>query len=202
MVGVGGGNIAIELDVLGRLPHATPENLIITLADERFVAQDSPDSNWRQLLDGGLDKAPVTLLPVIENPSLSLRGAAANFAKRLGDTLDNVDVIVRQFGIGKDGHTAGILPHGPAVDEGEKLVVGYKSWDFSRITTTAALFRAADLAVLAAFGKQKHTPLQRLFAEEGDADETPARLLLGAKELIIYTDQDVQALGHSGHKES
>src|SRR6266496_2786589 len=115
----GGSNIPIELDILGRLQHATAENLTITLADERFVDQDSPDSNWRQLLDDGLGRAPVTLLPVIKDHSLSLRGAAANFAKRLGDTLELADVVIGQFGIDEDGHTAGLLPHSPAVDEGE-----------------------------------------------------------------------------------
>ncbi len=189
----GGSNIPIELDILGRLQHATAENLTITLADERFVDQDSPDSNWRQLLDDGLGRAPVTLLPVIKDHSLSLRGAAANFAKRLGDTLELADVVIGQFGIGEDGHTAGLLPHSPAVDEGEKLAVGYKGRDFSRITTTAALFDVTDLVILVAFGRQKLEPLQRMLTQEGGEDDTPARLLLEARELIVYTDQGVQA---------
>lgn len=189
----GGSNIAIELAILGHLQHATPQNLTVTLVDERFVSQNSPDSNWHQLLDGGLREASVTLLPVIEDSSLSLHGAAANFAKRLGDRLDQVDAVIGQFGIGKDGHTAGILPHSPAIDEGEKLAVGYKGRDFSRITTTTALFEATSLAILVAFGEQKREPLQRLLAEEGSENDTPARLLREAKELIIYTDQETQA---------
>jgi 6-phosphogluconolactonase/glucosamine-6-phosphate isomerase/deaminase len=187
----GGSNIPVELDVLRRLHNVTPENLTISLIDERFVDQNSPDSNWRQLLDGGLGDAPVTLLPVIEDPTLSLRAVAANFAKRLGAALEKADAAIGQFGIGADGHTAGILPHSPAVDEGEKLTIGYSGTDFKRITTTTALFRMMDLVTLVAFGAGKHEPLKRMLAEEGEETDTPAKALLDTKELIIYTDQEV-----------
>jgi 6-phosphogluconolactonase len=187
----GGSNIPIELDVLQRLRSATPENLTISLIDERFVDQKSPDSNWLKLLDGGMGEAPATLLPIIEDPALSLRAAAADFAKRLGAALENADAVIGQFGIGADGHTAGILPHSPAVDEGEKLTIGYTGTDFKRITTTTALIRMMDLVTLVAFGEGKREPLKRMLAEEGEETDTPAKALLDTKELIIYTDQEV-----------
>lgn len=186
----GGSNINIELAALQMLEHATPDNLTISMIDERFVPLDSPNSNWHKLLDGGLNGQKAQLEPPIVDWGQSLHDAAADWAGRLKAAAEDADVIVGQFGIGPDAHTAGILPHTAGVHEDDKLVIGYKGHDFERLTTTPALFRRLDLAIAVAMGEAKKPVLERI---PGDisAEDQPAQLLLLAKELIIYTDQKV-----------
>jgi 6-phosphogluconolactonase/glucosamine-6-phosphate isomerase/deaminase len=187
----GGSNIPIEMEVLGQLEHATHKNLTISMIDERFVPLDSPNSNWHALLDAGLTGEKARLEPPIVDWQLSLHDAAADWAKRLHKVMDEADVVVGQFGIGADGHTAGILPHTMGLSEREKLVVGYEGSDYQRLTTTPALFAKLNLAVLVAMGDNKKPVLQRI-PTDISADEQPAQLLLLAQELIGYTDQEVR----------
>jgi 6-phosphogluconolactonase len=187
----GGSNVPVEMNVLAQLKHATRHNFTISLIDERFVPIDSPNSNWHALLDAGLSGEKARLEPPIINWDHGLHDAAADWAARLQKVLGEVDAVVGQFGIGADGHTAGILPHTMGVHEDERLVVGYKGKDFERLTTTPVLFEQCDLATAVAMGESKKPVLERM---QGDisAEDQPAQLLLRAKELIVYTDQEVR----------
>lgn len=186
----GGSNIGIELEVLTQLAHATPQNLTISLIDERLVPLGHKDSNWSQLRDGGLDDAKATLLPPVIEPGLALDAAAADFSKRLEIATNQANVVIAQFGIGPDGHTAGILPHTPGVHEQTLDVIGYKAKDFKRLTATPAFFKKISLAIVVAMGESKKPVLERM-STTISAEEQPAQLLLGTNELIIYTDQQV-----------
>lgn len=187
----GGSNIDIEIAVLKSLEHATPETLVVSMIDERFVPLDSPHSNWHTLVDAGLNGQKVTLEPPIVDWGVSLQDAAADWAKRLRQVMSDVDAVVGQFGIGADGHTAGILPHTAGVHEEKELVIGYKGSDFERLTTTPAIFRDLNLAVAVAMGEAKKPILERM-PSNTSGEEQPAQLLLLAKELIVYTDQEVR----------
>lgn len=187
----GGSNIPIQLEVLKHLEHATRHNLTISLLDERFVPLDSPHSNWHALLDGGLNGEHARLEPPIIDWDLNLADAAHDFTTRLGKRMDQADVLVGQFGIGADGHTAGILPHTAGVHEHDKLVLGYDGKDYERLTTTPAVFKRLDLAVCVAMGKAKRPILERMITDVS-ADDQPAQLMLLGRELIMYTDQQVE----------
>lgn len=186
----GGSNIAIELEVMQQLQHAMSQKLRISMIDDRFVPLDSPDSNWGLLVKRGLSSKRATLVPPIVDFNLSLDEAAADFAKRLQEATQWADVVIGQFGIGADGHTAGILPRSVGVHETEKPVIGYEGPDFSRITTTPAYFAHIDLAIAVALGKNKAEVVKRM-PTAVSADEQPAQLLLQTKECIVYTDQPV-----------
>lgn len=186
----GGSNIAVEAAVFGLLRHATVENLTISLADERFVPMDSPDSTWHALLEAGLNGQKARLEPPVVDWKASLEDAAKDWARRLKKAIDDADIVVGQFGIGADGHTAGILPHTAGVNEDQALVIGYKGKDFERLTTTPAVFRRLDLATVVAMGQNKKLVLEQLMTDVSSAEQ-PAQLLLQAKALIVYTDQKV-----------
>lgn len=186
----GGSNIAIELEVMERLTHAMSQNLRISMIDDRFVPLDNPDSNWGQLIKRGLSSKRATLVPPIIDFNLTLDEAAADFTKRLTEATEWADVVIGQFGLGADGHTAGILPGSVGVHEKEKIVIGYTGPDYQRITTTPAYFPKIDLAIGVALGKNKTEVIKRI-PTEVSADVQPAQLLLKTKELIVYTDQPV-----------
>ena len=187
----GGSNIGIEVEALSMLHHATSKNLTISMIDERFVPLDSEHSNWHLLLDAGLNGKKARLEPPIVDWNLSLHDASKEWSERLKAAIDTADVVFGQFGIGPDGHTAGILPHTIGVDEHKALVVGYEGHDFQRLTTTPALFRQLDLAIAVAMGEAKKPILEKMPTDIAAQDQ-PAQLLLQAKELIIYTDQEVR----------
>lgn len=186
----GGSNIGIEIEAFKQLTHAMPQNLRMSMIDERFLPTDHLDSNWGQLLKKGLSVKRATLVPPITDTNMSLAEAANSFAARLEESLAWADVVIGQFGIGADGHTAGILPGTAGVGEDKKLVIGYEGPDFRRLTTTPALFARLDLAMGVALGQNKKLILERM-STDISADEQPAQLLLKTKELIIYTDQPV-----------
>ena len=186
----GGSNIALEVEVQKQLQHASKDKLTISMIDERYVPLISPHSNWHLLQRAGLSDEQARFVPPIVNLDQSLEDIAADFAKRLDEAVLEADVIIGQFGIGPDGHTAGILPHSPAVNETSRLVVGYTGPDFERLTTTPALFAKLDLAIAVAFGEAKAPILERM-PSDISAAEQPAQLLLQAKELIVYTDQNI-----------
>lgn len=59
-----------------------------------------------------------------------------------------------------------------------------------RITLTAPFINAARIVALLITGVAKHEALVRLAAPDGPADETPVRLLRGARgELRLYLDE-------------
>ncbi len=185
----GGSNIVIQLEALQRLQNATQERLRISMIDERFVPLTDPDSNWKQLLDAGLTDEKATLEPPITQFD-DLTAAAADYAKRLTAMTNESDVVIGQFGLGSDGHVAGILPHSPGVHEQQHMVIGYQGADFPRITITPAYLPRLTLALGVAMGEAKRPILERM-PTDIPADEQPAQLLLLALELIMYTDQPV-----------
>src|SRR5690242_14565861 len=180
----GGSNIAIELEVIARLEHAMSQNLRVSMIDERFVPEASPDSNWGQLKQRGLSAKRATLVPPIVDFNVTLDEAADDFAKRLQESVEWADVVIGQFGIGADGHTAGILPGSAGVDEHTKTVIGYEGPDYKRLTTTPAFFDHIDLAICVALGKNKVPVIERMPSDISVADQ-PAQLLLKTKECII-----------------
>lgn len=90
------------------------QSIDITLADERWVPVNHPDSNERQLL---------ALLPEqISDRFLSLRGegedalAQAAFLNRRLVNYPPFDIVI--LGMGIDGHTASLFPDAPQISEG------------------------------------------------------------------------------------
>ncbi len=171
----------------------------VTLADERYGTVGHPDSNWRLLLECGLEPELFASFPILGEGSGTNGGEDAD-ARAFGDMLADAAArrghdalyIAALLGIGEDGHTAGILPGSPAAaisPEDPTYAVAYRSAIFNRITITPAFFRHMDLAVAYATGTNKRAAIDAL-RSEGPATEPPARLLSLARESVLYTDLD------------
>jgi 6-phosphogluconolactonase/glucosamine-6-phosphate isomerase/deaminase len=95
------------------------------------------------------------------------------------------------FGIGSDGHTAGILPRSSAVDE-MRLAHGYDGGTFKRITMTRPAITQLDEAVIYTMGKDKWPVLDQL---ENDVaiDEQPAQILKQVPKVTIFNDHKGEA---------
>lgn len=116
-------------------------------------------------------------------------------------------VVVAVFGMGDDGHTAGMIPSGSVFvgksddkeqtfselfENPEKWVAGYSTPNneyHERITITMSFIRKyVNYAVAFISGEKKRFALDRLLAEKGSVDKTPARILRELKNVEIFTD--------------
>src|SRR4051812_46034283 len=109
----GGSGIGIAMRMVPHLAGKDLSGLTISLIDERYGIPGHPESNWTQLMTAGFELPGATLHPVLTGASMT--DTAEAFAKFLTDQFDTADYVIRQLGIGPDGHTSGILPHSPAV---------------------------------------------------------------------------------------
>lgn len=179
----GGSAIDLAVQVQQKLAHT--KGLAIGQVDERFGPVGHADSNWQKLLDAGLDTKNVQCYPILRGKDFATTAHDYNLA--MTRAFDSADVIIGLFGIGADGHAAGILPGSPAV-HGSQLVASFEGHDFKRITITPAAIAKCNLAIAYAAGSDKAKALQQLLNKAPIAEQ-PAQALKLAKDSYVYNDQ-------------
>lgn len=183
----GGSNVPISVAAMRQIEPALSQRLVIMQLDERFVGLDSPDSNWHQLAMSGFDPKQAETRPVLVT-GLDLEQTVEQYQQTIQTQFTLADCIVGQFGIGRDGHTAGILP-GSAATTATGSVVGYQAADFSRISLTFAALRRINIAVAFVFGNAKRAALEALVAGNQSLADVPAGILREIADSSIYNDQ-------------
>jgi len=183
----GGSNIQLSTAIMQRLSPSLTVNLSILLADERFGPAGHADSNATQLLQAGFSHKQATVLPVLVGvPSLS--DSQTRYETTARQALSVADYVIGQFGIGADGHIAGILPNSPAVDSPD-FVAAYQSDPYLRLTLTARALKRLSVAFVFAYGANKYEALERLRDSTVAYAEQPAQILKELAEAYIYNDQ-------------
>lgn len=198
----GGSSAPIVAEVLQELkkdqvliPEKMQLLLTVSLIDERFGVEGHLESNWTLLKSLGLEESFATKIPILKsstNTENDLKEATDTFIaflERAVKKQKNLELkIFGIFGIGTDGHTAGILPDSPAtLEEKSKLAVAYKSEIYTRITISPLFFEYIDYAVCWVSGKSKQKVLQILQTEVPPQIQ-PAQYLKRCKHCEIYTD--------------
>jgi 6-phosphogluconolactonase/glucosamine-6-phosphate isomerase/deaminase len=181
----GGSNISLAVTAMAALPAELTEQLTISLVDERYGPVGHKDSNWQQLRDAGFDFQRASAQPILNGSDMETSTTAFN--DWLQTQLDSGITLIGQFGMGADGHIAGILPDSPAVSA-SGLAAAYHTEQFDRITTTFALIRRCTAAYLLAFGDDKRPMLERL-REPDSLSSQPAQILRELAHAYIYNDQ-------------
>ena len=164
------------------------ERVDVTLADERWVAEDAKDSNARlvreNLLQGPAASATFHSLTTADStPEVG----APEVARRIADLPWPASVVI--LGMGSDGHTASLFP-----DSGElalalstdepTVAVRAPSVPQPRITLSAGLLHQARRHVLHIAGDDKRSVLARAMAGD-DVRELPIRAFLACP-LAVY----------------
>lgn len=183
----GGSNITAAAEIMAGLPDELTERLAILLTDERYGLPGHKDSNYKQLHDAGFDRKQAVFMPVIVE-GLSLAETVQHYEELVGRALGHAEVVIGQFGIGADGHIAGILPRSPASTAGS-LVSGYESPPYQRITLTFEALTQLDAAYAFVFGKDKQPALERLQTTALSLQEQPSQILKHLPEAYVYNDQ-------------
>jgi 6-phosphogluconolactonase/glucosamine-6-phosphate isomerase/deaminase len=185
----GGSNIPITIATMANIDDELSTNLTIALTDERFGQYDHPDSNWTQLNQAGFYPKKAKLISVLKPDNRDLNATVSTYNLELEAELELVSSVIGLFGMGEDGHIAGILPNSPAANELNTLVTGYESAPFNRITLTFAGIRRLSTAFLIAAGESKRNALDRLIHQDLSLREQPAQILKQLTEAYVYNDQ-------------
>ncbi len=185
----GGSNIPIAVDVMKRVRANISSDklsyLTLALSDERYGQVGHADSNWQQLTETDFDFSGIKALSIIHGESLEK--TISDYAAAIEPVLKSTDYIISQFGLGSDGHIAGILPRSPAT-HASGLVTGYVAQPFTRISLTFDVLRQIDVAYGFVFGAAKGEALHTLDDEILSVVEQPAQILREIPEVYIYQD--------------
>ncbi len=187
----GGSNIPTEVEIMNQLREAAPDSLgslLILPMDERYGPPGHADSNYKQLQDAGFDPGKALWMDVLER-NLPLPETVDYYGGLVEAAFASAQVVVGLFGLGTDGHTAGVLPGSPAVTEAATTVVGYDSPPFVRLTLTPGQLVKTTAAFVLAYGEAKKEPLERLRANQEDLQQLPSKLLYDIPEVSVYNDQ-------------
>lgn len=180
----GGSSIPVCVKVSEIIREHSHSNLTIMLTDERYGSVDHDDSNWYKLIKSGFSLPEAKLIPTLTGDNHII--TTEKFNKALREELKNAKYKIGLFGIGIDGHTAGILPDTEAVSSHD-LACGYDTSIFSRITMTPKAIVELDEAVVWTQGKEKWEVLKNL-EQKIDIRKQPAQILKKVPLLTIFTD--------------
>jgi 6-phosphogluconolactonase len=167
--------------------------------DERAVAPDRPESNYRMIRQALLDHVPAAAANFhrmeAERPDLS--AAAKDYERVLALELKpsqgqppRFDLIL--LGLGADGHTASLFPGSKALTEGRRWVVPnfVPKLNTHRMTLTYPVLNAAAEVVFVVTGEEKAETLREILEGPRRAEQLPAQGVRPASgRLAWYLDQ-------------
>ncbi|MFQ5753260.1 MAG: 6-phosphogluconolactonase [bacterium] len=150
--------------------------------DERMVAPEHPDSNYRMVKESLINR-----INIPDENVHRMRGeiapdtAAAEYRqilkKKFSEQPPPFDLVL--LGVGEDGHTASLFPGTSAIEEQVQPVVAVfvprlKSW---RITLTLPVLNAAKNIVFMVSGHAKSKIVQQIINLEQPNKKLPATLI-------------------------
>jgi len=180
----GGSSIPIAVKVSELLETQPHDNLTVVLTDERYGPINHPDSNWYQLVENGFHLSQAKLIPVLTGENIT--STTEKYNKIIAKEVENNEYKIGMFGIGLDGHTAGILPDSLSVNS-EDFVCSFNTYKFLRITITPKAIEKLDEAIVWVQGQEKWEVLKKL-EEDIDILKQPSQILKKVPLLTIFTD--------------
>jgi 6-phosphogluconolactonase len=151
------------------------ERTWVFFGDERGVAPDHPDSNYRMASQALLSKVPIPAAQVarIRGEADDSEAAAAEYGRRLGEVfetkrgeLPRFDLIL--LGMGVDGHTGSLFPGSPVLKEVFRPVAAVHAAAASipqRFTFTLPVINAAAHVMFLVAGGEKAKVLKTVLNE-------------------------------------
>jgi 6-phosphogluconolactonase len=163
--------------------------------DERHVAPDHADSNFRMANDALLSVAPVPAANIHR-----IYGEAANAAEAASEYEDELRAVFQVapgelprfdlilLGLGTEGHTASLFPGTQALTENQCLVVS--SWIgklfADRITLTPPVLNNAACVMFMVSGEDKATALKAILEGPYEPAQLPAQLINPTNGRLVW----------------
>ncbi len=193
-VALSGGSTPKRLyEILGSEPFNNTvdwSNIHFFWADERCVPPEHEDSNFRIAFETFLSKIPLHDRHIHR---IKCEGEPDKAVKEYENDLRSFfdDAFLHRFGliflgIGKDGHTASLLPESHVLKEKHRLVayVKNKKTEYPRITLTLPVINNAENIIFLVGGKDK-APMVKRVIEERDPS-LPASLVDPVKGNLFF----------------
>ncbi len=163
--------------------------------DERAVGPDDAASNYRLAAETFLGALPIPAENVhrMRGEAEDLNQAAREYEQTLRDvfqspagTLPAFDLIL--LGMGADGHIASLKPDSYALYDTEDLVstVFQMEGDWSRLTLTVPVLRAARKLIVLVSGAEKASIVRTVFESEPDTLKYPAHALWPVLDRVLW----------------
>lgn len=187
----GGSNISVAVKLFQKLSHKDLSELSVSLTDERYGQIGHKDENWQQLLDAGFNPGNALAYRPLNNGTIQQTDSMFN--SWLESQIKSVDYIIGIFGVGSDGHTAGIKPLSPA-SSSTRLVTFFEGEDFKRVTISFNAIRKIDEAIVQASGSDKAGVLKELLTEDLPITQQPAQILKEVPKLTIISNNKEEDL--------
>lgn len=183
----GGSSLAIAniVSKSKRLRDLDLSKLYISITDERYGPVGHADENWQHLLDSGFNMPGANLYRPLIGATIEETTAAFNNWLETQFTTANYKLGI--FGLGTDGHTAGIKPNSTAT-ESIDLATHYKADDFERITISFIAIKLLDEAVIQASGDSKQLIVRELTYDGYPMNERPSQILKKIPISTLYTN--------------
>jgi 6-phosphogluconolactonase len=163
--------------------------------DERHVAPDHDESNFRMASEAMFSKAPVQPQQVhrIHGENANVTDAAEEYEKELRAAfqlktgeLPRFDLVL--LGMGPEGHTASLFPGTKALNEERRLVAG--NWVgklyTDRITLTPPVLNNAARVMFLVHGAEKAPALKAVLEGPYEPDQLPAQIVHPANGSVLW----------------
>lgn len=187
--------------------------------DERCVAPDDPESNYRMAREALLSKVPVPEENIFRIPAEmgDPEGAADDYSVRLAQffiagrgenrsgtaplgSLPRFDLVF--LGMGADGHTASLFPGTRALAAGERIAFAnyVEKLDAHRVTLTAATINNARNVTFVVAGDDKAEALKEVLEGDYRPETYPSQLIRPRKGCLLWMvdERAARLLGHVG----
>ncbi len=164
------------------------EHVLVLWGDERFVAHDSPASNYRMARETLLDRIeipPENVRPIptdLPRPKDAAAAYAAELEVLCGDESGRgepprIDVIL--LGMGEDGHTASLFPWRDELLENELWVVASRAPEepYERVTLTLPVINSGRWVHFLVAGATKREALRCALDAPRDPQQCPASMV-------------------------
>ncbi len=177
------------------------DQVTITVTDERYT-DDLEENNFAHIQGTSFYNASIEAGSFCIDTQIFSGESHEEHAKRFDKNLKEWKrdfpngKIIALFGVGKDGHIAGMIPGTENFEEKfnnpEIYAIDLVDTKFERTTTTFPFLKQIDFPLVYISGSEKSDALAKIVAKEGDLHQTPARILNEMKEPIVFTDISVE----------
>jgi len=186
-VALAGGSTPKGLYSLLATNSAVPwDKVYVFFGDERHVAPDDPESNYRMARETLLSKVPIPAENIFrvpaENPDAnqaaqSYEQTLRKFFQPAEGEFPRFDLIL--LGMGPDGHTASLFPGGKAWQEKSRWVVSdwVEKFKTYRITLTLSVLNNAAVVAFLVSGADKAATLKEVLEGNQPGERFPSKLI-------------------------
>lgn len=186
-------------------PEYLSADLTVTVTDDRF-SQELDVNNFAILqateFYNELIQVDAFCINTQPNGGETIEECAKRFEKNIRDWKKDFPkgVVIAVYGMGKDGHTGGMIPGVLSSEEFEKEFNNENVWVSPidakdkiehplRFSTTIPFMKnMVDHAVFYITGEQKKSALMKALDASTAYSDIPARVMLDMKDVVVFTD--------------